>query len=41
MTHEPRKAKSMIEDESALRWGFLEDEGVALAVVSDRVELAR
>ena len=39
MTHERPKVKSMFEDESALRWGFLEDEAVALAVVSDRMEL--
>jgi hypothetical protein len=31
--------KSMIEDESALRWGFLEDDPNACAVVSDRMEL--
>lgn len=29
----------MIEDESALRWGFLEDDPDACAVVSDRMEL--
>jgi hypothetical protein len=29
----------MIEDESALRWGFLEDDQDACAVVSDRMEL--
>ena len=31
--------KSILEDESALRWGFLEDEPDACAVVSDRMEL--
>ena len=29
----------MIEDESALRWGFLEGDDSACAVVSDRMEL--
>jgi hypothetical protein len=31
--------KSILEDESALRWGFLEDYPHACAVVSDRMEL--
>jgi hypothetical protein len=30
---------SILEDESALRWGFLEDDPDACAVVSDRMEL--
>ena len=30
---------SILEDESALRWGFLEDNPHACAVVSDRMEL--
>jgi hypothetical protein len=30
---------SILEDESALRWGFLEDNPDACAVVSDRMEL--
>jgi hypothetical protein len=31
--------KSMIQEENALRWGFLEQETDACAVVSDRMEL--
>ncbi|HEY7699126.1 MAG TPA: PAS domain-containing protein [Vicinamibacteria bacterium] len=31
--------RSILEDESALRWGFLEDDPDACAVVSDRMEL--
>lgn len=31
--------KSMFQDESALRWGFLEEDPDACAVVSDRMEL--
>lgn len=31
--------RSILEDESALRWGFLEDNPDACAVVSDRMEL--
>lgn len=30
---------SILEDESALRWGFLEEDSDACAVVSDRMEL--
>jgi hypothetical protein len=33
------KNRSILEDESALRWGFLEDEPDACAVVSDRMEV--
>lgn len=33
---EPR---SILEDEDSLRWGFLEENGDACAVVSDRMEL--
>jgi hypothetical protein len=32
-------SRSPIEEESAFRWGFLEDEPDACAVVSDRMEL--
>ncbi len=31
--------RSVLEDEAALRWGFLEQEEEALAAVSDRMEL--
>ncbi len=34
------ETKSMLQEESALRWGFLEQETDACAVVSDRMELA-
>lgn len=34
-----RPGPSMFQDESALRWGFLEDAPDACAVVSDRMEL--
>ena len=33
------KDRSILEDESALRWGFLEGDPDACAVVSDRMEL--
>ena len=33
------ETKSMLQEESALRWGFLEQEKDACAVVSDRMEL--
>lgn len=33
------QGKSTLEDESLLRWGFLEDERDGCAVVSDRMEL--
>ncbi len=33
------KERSSLEDESALRWGFLEGDPDACAVVSDRMEL--
>lgn len=33
------KDRSILEDESAFRWGFLEDDPDACAVVSDRMEL--
>lgn len=34
-----RDRSSMIEEESALRWGFLEEDPAACAVVSDRMEV--
>ena len=33
------KAHSMLQDETELRWGFLEDESETVAVVSPRMEL--
>lgn len=36
---DPKPDPSMLEEESALRWGFLEDDPDACAVVSDRMEL--
>lgn len=39
MPDEIPRQSSILEDESALRWGFLEDHPDACAVVSDRMEL--
>lgn len=39
MKGDSNEPKSMLEDESALRWGFLEEDPDACAVVSDRMEL--
>jgi hypothetical protein len=39
MRDENTKDRSILEDETALRWGFLEQDPDACAVVSDRMEL--
>lgn len=39
MAPDTPEPKSTLEDETALRWGFLEDEREACVVVSDRMEL--
>ena len=36
---ERREPQSSLEDEAAIRWGFLEEDALALAAVSDRMEL--
>lgn len=39
MTPDSLHSKSVLQDETALRWGFLEEEPEACVVVSERMEL--